>query len=104
MTRERIAHVATERCLHPREALDRRFPLDEHTAEIPLVRETLDRCLVDRLLFHLQKSEHLRGKRGRYSLENFVRFHRSQFSRCSCNLGNMFLTPNAFRDDADSRI
>ena len=77
MARERIAHIATERCLHPREALDRRFPLDEDAAEISLVRETLDRRLVDRLLFGLQKSKNLRGERGRHPLENFVRSHSS---------------------------
>ena len=62
MTRKCIALASTQRSLHPRETLGRQLSLNEDGAEIPLIRETLDRGLVDWLLFRLQESENLRGE------------------------------------------
>jgi hypothetical protein len=74
---ERVADLPTERRLHPRGTFGRRFPLDENAAQIPLVREPLDRCFVNRLLFRLQKSENLGCQSRRHPLKNFVRSHQS---------------------------
>jgi hypothetical protein len=77
MARQRIAHLSAQRRLHPGEAFRRRFSLDEDAAQISLVRQSLDRRLVNRLLFRVQPAKNLRGQRGGHSLKNFVRSHPS---------------------------
>src|SRR5256714_8442726 len=77
MTRERVAYFSSERRLHPRKTFGRRFSLDKNTPQIALVCQSLDRRLVNRVLFRLQESENLRSQRRRHMLKNFVRFHPS---------------------------
>src|SRR5207253_10858239 len=74
---ERFAQTAAERRLHPGKTFARRFPFDEYAPQIPLIRQTLDRRFINRLLFRLEESENLRSKRRRHALENFVRSHPS---------------------------
>ena len=85
MTGQGVTNAAAQCGLDPWMAFGGRFSFDKDRAKMALVRETLDRGLVDRLLFRLQESENLRGERGRHPLENFVRFHVSAKRSTSVN-------------------
>src|SRR5688500_18638495 len=65
--------LAAQRVLHPGVALVARLPLEENGAQLPLLRERIDRRLVQRFVLLVEKREELLRRLRGHLGENLVR-------------------------------